>query len=89
MYLFNRTLPDNVYLLHYTAFLKIDLKKNIKKITEELLKKLSFFEKKKKFLYEKATKESWFLKKKITWYLFVASLVRIDRRVIRPVNGPR
>lgn len=64
MYLFNRTLPDNVYLLQYTTFLKIEFKKKIKKITEELLKKLSFFEKKKKFLYEKATKESDFLKKK-------------------------
>lgn len=50
MYLFNRTLPDNVYLLQYTTFSKIDFKKKIKKIAEELLKKLSFFEKKKNIL---------------------------------------
>lgn len=59
MYLFNRTLPDNVYLLQYTTFLKIDFKKKIKKITEELLKKLSFFEK-KKISYKKKLRKNLF-----------------------------
>lgn len=62
MYLFNRTLPDNVYLLQYTTFLKIEFKKKIKKITEELLKKLSFFE--KKYPLRKSYERIWFLKKK-------------------------